>query len=109
VEAARLEAARELAARSGAVAVLKGVGTITAAPDGRAVVNGTGTPALASAGTGDVLTGAVAAFLAKGLDPFVAAAAAVAAHGVAGERAGRGDGTIAGDVLEALPDALRAS
>jgi NAD(P)H-hydrate epimerase len=109
VEAARLEAARELAARSGAIAVLKGVGTITAAPDGRVVVNGTGTPALASAGTGDVLTGAVAAFLSKGLDPFVAAAAAVAAHGMAGERADRGDGTIAGDVLEALPDALRIS
>jgi NAD(P)H-hydrate epimerase len=107
VEAGRLDAARELAKRSGAIAVLKGAGTIVAAPDGRLVVNGTGSPALATAGTGDVLTGAVAAFLAKGMDPFVAAAAAVAAHGVAGELADRGDGTVAGDVMEALPSALR--
>jgi NAD(P)H-hydrate epimerase len=107
VEAGRLDAARELAARSGAVAVLKGAGTIVAAPDGRLVVNGTGSPALSTAGTGDVLTGTVAAFLAKGMEPFAAAAAAVAAHGRAGELADRGDGTIAGDVLEALPSALR--
>jgi NAD(P)H-hydrate epimerase len=107
VEAGRLDAARDLAARSGAIAVLKGAGTIVAAPDGRVVVNGTGSPALSTAGTGDVLTGAVAALLAKGMDPFAAAAAAVAAHGVAGELADRGDGTIAGDVLEALPSALR--
>ena len=107
VEAGRLEAARELAARSGAIAVLKGAGTIVAAPDGRLVVNGTGSPALATAGTGDVLTGAIAALLAKGMEAFAAAVAAVAAHGVAGELADRGDGTVAGDVMEALPSALR--
>lgn len=107
VEACRLEAARELAARAGAVVVLKGPGTITAAPDGRVVVNGTGGPALATAGSGDVLTGAVAALLAKGMEPLAAAAAAVAAHGRAAELAGRGDGTIASDVLEALPEAMR--
>jgi NAD(P)H-hydrate epimerase len=107
VEAGRLDAARELAGRSGAIAVLKGAGTIVAAPDGRLVVNGTGSPALATAGTGDVLTGAIAALLAKGMEPFAAAAAAVAAHGVAGELADRGDGTVAGDVMEALPSALR--
>jgi NAD(P)H-hydrate epimerase len=107
VEAGRLDAARDLAARSGAIAVLKGAGTIVAAPDGRVVVNGTGSPALSTAGTGDVLTGAVAALLAKGMDPFAAAAAAVAAHGVAGELADRGDGTVASDVMEALPSALR--
>jgi NAD(P)H-hydrate epimerase len=65
-----------------------------------------GTPALASAGTGDVLTGVVAAFLAKGMAPLPAAAAAVAVHARAGELAGRGDGTVASDVIEALPAAL---
>lgn len=107
VEGDRLAAARELASRSGAVVVLKGPGTITAAPDGRLAVNATGTRALATAGTGDVLTGTVAAFLAKGADPFVAGAVAAAVHGRAGELAGRGDGTIASDVLEALPEAIR--
>jgi NAD(P)H-hydrate epimerase len=107
VEAARLDAARELAARSRAIVVLKGPGTIVAAPDGRIAVDGGGTPALATAGTGDVLTGAVAAALAKGVEPFAAAAAAVAGHARAGELAGRGDGTIASDVLEALPEAFR--
>ena len=87
--------------------MLKGAGTIVAAPDGRVAVNAGGSPALATAGTGDVLTGAVAAFLAKGVEPFTAAAAAVAAHARAGEIARRGDGTIASDVLEALPEAIR--
>ena len=107
VEEDRLAAARDLADRAGAVVVLKGPGTITAAADGRIAVASGGTSALATAGTGDVLTGTVAAFLAKGLDAFVAAAAAVAAHARAGELAGRGDGTIASDVLEALPEAVR--
>jgi len=107
VEAARLDAARELAARSRVIVVLKGPGTIVAAPDGRIAVDGGGTPALATAGTGDVLTGAVAAALAKGVEPFAAAAAAVAGHARAGRLAGRGDGTIASDVLEALPEAFR--
>jgi NAD(P)H-hydrate epimerase len=107
VEAGRLEAALDLAERSRAIAVLKGAGTIVASPDGRVAVNAGGSPALATAGTGDVLTGAVAAFLAKGVEPFAAAAAAVAVHARAGELAGRGDGTIASDVLEALPEAIR--
>jgi NAD(P)H-hydrate epimerase len=107
VEAGRLEAALDLAERSRAIAVLKGPGTIVAAPDGRVAVEAGGSPALATAGTGDVLTGAVAAFLSKGVEPFAAAAAAVAVHARAGELAGRGDGTIASDVLEALPEAIR--
>ena len=86
--------------------VLKGAGTITCAPGGAAVVNGTGTPALATAGTGDVLTGVVAAALAKGMAPLAGAAAAVAVHGRAGELTGRGEGMVAGDVVEALPRAL---
>jgi NAD(P)H-hydrate epimerase len=108
VEADRLGAAAALAEATGAVVVLKGAGTVTRAPDGRQVVNGTGVPALATAGSGDVLTGVVAAVLAKGVEPLVAAAAAVAVHGRAAQLAGRGDGLIAGDVVEALPGALGA-
>ncbi len=70
VEAGRLDAARELARRSGAVALLKGPGTIVASPGGEVAVSAGGTPALATAGTGDVLTGTVAALLAKGMEPF---------------------------------------
>jgi NAD(P)H-hydrate epimerase len=106
VDGDRLACARELARRSGAVVVLKGRATITASPAGEAVVNAGGSPALATAGTGDVLTGTLAAFLAKGMEPLAAAACAVAVHARAGELADRGDGTIASDVLEALPDAL---
>lgn len=109
VEADRLACARELAERSGAVVVLKGAGTITAAPGAAVIVNAGGSAALATAGTGDVLTGAVAAFLSKGMAPQAAAAAAVAAHARAGELVDRGDGTIASDVLEALPRALGES
>ena len=109
VEADRLASARTLAERSGAVVVLKGAGTIVAAPDAVPSVNSGGSAALATAGTGDVLTGTVAAFLSKGMEPHAAAVAAVAAHARAGELAGRGDGTIASDVLEALPHALAES
>lgn len=105
VERERLRAARELAGRLGVTVVLKGPGTITVGPGGPAVVNDTGSSALATAGTGDVLTGAVAAFLAAGMDPLAGAAAAVALHGRAGDLAGRGAGTIASDVLEGLPRA----
>ncbi|HTI34749.1 MAG TPA: NAD(P)H-hydrate dehydratase, partial [Miltoncostaea sp.] len=109
VEGDRLASARELAERSGAVVVLKGAGTVVAAPGATPVVAEHGTSALATAGTGDVLTGVVAACLAKGMAPHAAAVAAVALHALAGELAGRGDGTIASDVIEALPAARDAS
>lgn len=108
VDAGRLEAARTLATRFGAVVVLKGAGTVTADPDGTVVVNATGAPALATAGSGDVLTGVIAALLAKGMRPFQAAAAGVAVHGCAGEGSGHGDGTVASDVIDALPAAIGA-
>ncbi|HET6623271.1 MAG TPA: NAD(P)H-hydrate dehydratase, partial [Gaiellaceae bacterium] len=76
----RLEAARSAAERFGAVVLLKGPDTIVAAPGGSVVVCDLGPPALATAGTGDVLTGILAAFLAKGLDAQTAAAAAAVAH-----------------------------
>jgi NAD(P)H-hydrate epimerase len=102
----RLSAAREAAARFRAVVLLKGTDTIVASPDGSAVVCDLGPPSLATAGTGDVLTGIVAAFLAKGVDEATAAAAAAIAHGLAAGLAPHGTGLIAGDLLEHLPAAL---
>ena len=111
VEERRLEAAREAALRSGAVVVLKGDDSIVAAPGGPVAVSRGATPALATAGTGDVLSGIVGALLAKGFGPFEAAAAGVLAHAragrVAAERHGA-DHTIAGDVIEAIGAGMRA-
>jgi NAD(P)H-hydrate epimerase len=99
----RLAAARELAHALGAVVVLKGPGTVTAAPDGTAMISAVGGAELASAGTGDVLAGVIGACAAAGLDPFVASWSAVWLHGRAGEHTGLGDSTTASDVIAALP------
>ncbi|MCC2634749.1 MAG: hypothetical protein K0S48_2635 [Ramlibacter sp.] len=85
VQADRLGAARELARRFGAVVVLKGSGSVIAAPDGRVRVNPTGNARLAIAGTGDVLAGMIAARLAGGEDAFTAASASVYLHGLAAD------------------------
>lgn len=110
VQSNRLEVAKTAAVRLGCVVVLKGAATVIAAPDGRAAINSSGSPALATGGTGDVLTGMVAACLARGLAPYAAAVAAVYLHGTAGElteeRFGS-SGALAGDVAEAIPEALR--
>lgn len=106
----RLAAARTLAAETGAVVLLKGPGTVVADPVGRAAICPLGGPWLASAGTGDVLTGITAAFLARGVRPFEAAAAAAFVHAAAADHAGH-TGLVAGDLVGALPaalDALRA-
>ncbi len=105
VEAARLAAAAELAGRSGAVALLKGPGTIVAAPDALPVVIDGATAVLATAGSGDVLTGVIAALLARGMDARAAAVAGAVLHARAGVLADRGDGTIASDIIESLPEA----
>ena len=76
------------------------------APDGRTVVCDTGPPSLATAGTGDVLTGIVGAFLAKGLDAVDAAAAAAVAHGLAARAVPHQAGLVASDVAAALPAVL---
>ncbi len=106
VDAERLRYVREAAARSGAVVVLKGDDTLVAAPEGLVAVSPGGSPALATAGTGDVLSGVIAAALAQRLDPFAAAAAGVHLHARAGRLAARGAGAveavIATDVIEAL-------
>lgn len=110
VQSNRVETTRQAAERLGCVVVLKGAGTVTAAPDGRLGINSSGGPALATGGTGDVLTGITAACLARGLQVFEAALAAVFLHGLAGEVAEErcgAPGAVAGDVVAAVPEALR--
>jgi len=106
---ARLAHARAAAARSRALVVLKGDDTLVAAPSGRVAVSPGGAPGLATAGTGDVLSGVTGAMLAKGLSHAHAACAAVYGHLRAGQRAAEPhgpDGVIATDVIAALPAAL---
>jgi len=105
VDAHRLEAVGAAVERFGCVVLLKGADTLVGAPGEGALVSATGTPALATAGSGDVLTGVVAAFLAKGMDARLAAAAAAFVHGRAAEL-GPERGLVASDVIDALPDAL---
>jgi len=106
VNAHRLAAAQQGADRYGAIVVLKGADTIVAAPSVGAIVCDLGPPGLATAGTGDVLTGVVGAFLAKGLEPQLAAAAAAVVHAQAAELAPQRAGLVASDLLAALPAAL---
>ena len=88
VEADRVGWARKLAAAARAVVLLKGPRTLVASPEGEVRVNPTGGPALATGGTGDVLAGAIAAYLARGLPPADAATAAAYVHGLAGSMVG---------------------
>jgi NAD(P)H-hydrate epimerase len=104
----RVADARELAARLHAVVLLKGPGTVIAAPDGRAVVNRTGNAALATAGTGDVLTGVIGGLLAQGVDPFAAAATGAYVHGRAAQAARAAPDIVASDLVRALPRTLQA-
>jgi ADP-dependent NAD(P)H-hydrate dehydratase / NAD(P)H-hydrate epimerase len=106
VDAHRLDAARTAAERFHAVVLLKGMDTIVASPGTGVIVSDFGPPALATAGTGDVLTGVVAAFLAKGVEPQLAAAAAAVVHGRAAQLAPHRAGLVASDLLGLLPAAL---
>jgi NAD(P)H-hydrate epimerase len=103
----RVAAARALAATTTAVVLLKGPTTVVAHPDGRACLSTTGDARLATAGTGDVRSGVVAALLAQGVEPLSAAAAGAWLHGRAGlARPARG--LVASDLVDALPEALAA-
>ncbi len=111
INADRVGAARELARISGAVVLLKGAPSIAAEPTGRVIVNATGGPVLATGGTGDVLTGIVAAYLAQGLAPLEAAALAAHLHGAAADAIAsqRGhSGLLAGELADALPAAAES-
>jgi NAD(P)H-hydrate epimerase len=106
VAARRLEHARAAAAQAQAIVVLKGDDTLVADPSGLVAVSPGASAALATAGTGDVLSGVVAAVLSRGVEPFLAACAGVRLHARAGIRAAQEkgvDGVIARDVVEALP------
>ncbi|HEY5165218.1 MAG TPA: NAD(P)H-hydrate dehydratase [Acidimicrobiia bacterium] len=105
VGADRVDAARRLATLSGAIVLLKGPATVIAEPGGRAVLNPTGGPELATAGSGDVLSGIIAGLIARGLSPFEAAAAGAFIHGRAGDVSGH-TGLIASDLIVALPRTL---
>jgi NAD(P)H-hydrate epimerase len=106
VAAHRLASVQEAAERFDSVVVLKGEDSLVAAPGGGVLVCALGLPSLATAGTGDVLTGITAAFLAKGMQPQRAAAAACAAQQLASREAPQWYGLVASDVVEALPRAL---
>ena len=105
-----VQAAQDAARQWGQVVVLKGATTVVADPEGRTATHDGGNAALATAGTGDVLAGAIAGLLAQGLEPFAAAVAGVYVHSVAGQllRDEMGDaGTLASDLLVRLPRAIK--
>jgi ADP-dependent NAD(P)H-hydrate dehydratase / NAD(P)H-hydrate epimerase len=106
VDAHRLEAVRRAVDRFRCVVLLKGADTLVAAPGEGVLVSAAGRPSLATAGTGDVLTGIIASFLAKGMDARLAAAAAAFAHGRAAALVPHQVGLVASDVIAALPQAL---
>jgi ADP-dependent NAD(P)H-hydrate dehydratase / NAD(P)H-hydrate epimerase len=111
VQRDRVGAARGVATAYGVNVALKGATTVVAVADGRVFLNPTGNPGMASGGTGDVLTGIVGAFLARGMDAADALVAAVYLHGSAGDLAAARLGEeslIASDVIDSLPDAFAA-
>lgn len=106
IENNRIETAIEFAKKTRACLVLKGAPTVTASPDGNAVLNSTGNPGMATAGTGDVLTGMIAALLARKLTPVNAAVMGVYLHGHAGDLVAdkKGEGPlIASDIIKSIP------
>jgi len=107
----RVLAARELATRTGSVVLLKGPGTVISDAQGLVVINPTGDASLATGGTGDVLTGLVASFLAQGLEAFDAAVLAAYVHGFAGDRISQRSGAaglLAEGLAEEIPSAMNA-
>jgi len=110
VQENRMETASAFSRQYGVVLVLKGHRTVVAAPDGRLNINSSGTPAMASGGTGDTLTGLIAGFLAQGLEPFRAACLGAFVHGMAAEsvfgRTAASRGLLASDLLDEIPSVI---
>lgn len=109
VQSQRIQVAQDFAQEYGVVLVLKGHRTIVAGPEGDLYLNTVDSPALATAGSGDVLSGIIASFLAQGLAPLAAACAGVVLHGAAGQRCAHKIGvrsTVAGDLIDALGPVL---
>jgi len=111
IEGNRINVPVSFAKETGAYLVLKGAPTIIAGPDGMAYINSTGNPGMASAGTGDVLTGMISAFLSQGLSPIHASILGVYMHGFAGDSAAAEKGEhplIATDIIEKIPFAFHS-
>jgi NAD(P)H-hydrate epimerase len=111
VEEYRINVARELAKRIGVTIVLKGVPTIVASQDGSAILNSSGNPGMATAGTGDVLSGIIAGLWAQGMSDTDAAWAGVYLHGLSGDTISKKIGErslVANDIIEYLPSALHS-
>ncbi|MGL5514116.1 MAG: ADP-dependent NAD(P)H-hydrate dehydratase, partial [Sporomusa sp.] len=104
----RIGVARQAAGEWGCIVVLKGAGTVVAFPDGEVYINTSGNAGMATGGTGDVLTGIIAALIAQGLSSHDAAVAGVYIHGLAGDVAAASGmvGIVATDVIKAVPAAL---
>ncbi|HIJ78799.1 MAG: NAD(P)H-hydrate dehydratase [Desulfobulbaceae bacterium] len=111
VQQNRLKIAGDFAKRNRVYLVLKGAGTVVAAPDGRLAINSTGNPGMAAGGMGDVLTGLIGGLLAQGVDPWQAACLGVYVHGLAADLLAKDNGLsfgyLAGEVAAALPRAFR--
>ena len=110
IEADRLGVARQMAKKWRQVVILKGAYTVIADPEGGVVINPFANPGLATAGSGDVLAGAIVGFLAQGLAPDDAALVGAYVHGLAGELVRKelgGAGMVAGDLLPMLPKTIK--
>ena len=111
IERDRIETAISFAKKMKTYLVLKGAPTVTASPDGNAFINSSGNPGMATAGTGDVLTGMISAFLAQKMDPLEASVLGVYLHGLAGDAAAGKKGQhalIASDIISRIPSVFRS-